>query len=653
VFLPFFVHPPWVRYLCSQMITFQQVSFDFAGRVLYSDVNWQISEGQRIGLVGKNGTGKSTLLRLITGEYTPVEGKITRSGELRLGFLNQDLLSFSSTANILEVAMGAFEEPLRLEQEIEALLQQLEHDQSEELLHDLAEKQTRFELLGGYEMEARAHEVLNGLGFDEADRQKAYNAFSGGWRMRVMLAKILLAKPNLLLLDEPTNHLDLPSIEWIEQYLQGYGGTYIIVSHDRYFLDRMVTEVVEVLHSRLHFYTGNYSQFLEQKEERMAIHKSAYENQQRFISESERFINRFRAKATKASQAQSRMKMLDRLDRLEAPEEDKTSISLRFDIDVNPGADILTLEQVSKTYDRPILNEAEAVVRRGDKIGLIGANGTGKSTVLRILAGTEAHQGSRREGYNVHSTFFAQHQLESLTLDNTILDELRSHAPHKGDTYIRTILGSFLFTGDDVEKKIKVLSGGEKSRVALAKTLVSRANFLLLDEPTNHLDLQSIEILMQALATYAGSYVVVSHDRYFLQHVTNKIWYIEGQQIREYPGTFGEYEAWKARQATASPAPAKPAQKLPAAEKPAKQSTQESPDPKQLKTAQNRLKNLERQVEQTEAQLAELAGKMAGPEHASDFGKLAELQARHDALSKTLDQLMTEWAEAEATLAQL
>ncbi|MFN8921600.1 MAG: ATP-binding cassette domain-containing protein, partial [Sphingobacteriia bacterium] len=219
------------------MITFQQVSFDFAGRVLYSDVNWQISEGQRIGLVGKNGTGKSTLLRLITGEYTPVEGKITRSGELRLGFLNQDLLSFSSTANILEVAMGAFEEPLRLEQEIEALLQQLEHDQSEELMHDLAEKQTRFELLGGYEMEARAHEVLNGLGFDEADRQKAYNAFSGGWRMRVMLAKILLAKPNLLLLDEPTNHLDLPSIEWIEQYLQGYGGTYIIVSHDRYFLD--------------------------------------------------------------------------------------------------------------------------------------------------------------------------------------------------------------------------------------------------------------------------------------------------------------------------------------------------------------------------------------------------------------------------------
>ncbi|MBX3102905.1 MAG: ABC-F family ATP-binding cassette domain-containing protein [Bacteroidetes bacterium] len=636
------------------MLTFQDVSFDFAGRMLYQDVNWQISEGQRIGLVGKNGTGKSTLLRLMIGEYSPTTGTLSRSKDLNIGFLNQDLLSFESNASILEVAQLGFKEAHKLEQEIEALLQKLEHDQSEEVLNELADKQQRFEVLGGYEMEARAHEVLNGLGFNEAERQRAFSSFSGGWRMRVMLAQILLGQPQLLLLDEPTNHLDLPSIEWIENYLQGYRGTYIVVSHDRFFLDRMVSEVVEVLHKRLHFYTGNYTRFLEQKEERMAIHKSAYENQQRFINESERFINRFRAKATKASQAQSRMKMLDKLDRIEAPESDEATMSLRFDVAVNPGADILSLKQLNKHYDDlTILHGAEATVRRGDKIGLIGANGTGKSTVLRILAHTESFEGERKEGYNVQATFFAQHQLESLKLANTLLEELRYHAPDKTDTYLRTILGCFLFSGDDVDKKIKVLSGGEKSRVALAKTLVTRANFLLLDEPTNHLDIQSIEILMEALKNYAGSYVVISHDRFFLRNVTNKVWYIEGQQIKEYPGTFAEFEEWQALNKNKVPATAPkpaPAAKVEKTPEPAPKAPAGATDTKEAKKLENRIKTLENRIADLESQKQALQQQMTGPEFASDFTKLAALQKQHTQLDTELEQHLAEWETTSEAL---
>jgi ATP-binding cassette subfamily F protein 3 len=644
------------------MLTFQDVSFDFAGRILYEDVNWQISEGQRIGLVGKNGTGKSTLLRLMIGEYTPTTGTVTRSKDLNIGFLNQDLLSFESHSSILEVAQLGFKEARQLELDIEALLHKLEYDQSDEVLNELADKQQRFEVLGGYEMEARAHEVLNGLGFSEAERARPFSTFSGGWRMRVMLAQILLSQPQLLLLDEPTNHLDLPSIEWIENYLQGYRGTYIVVSHDRYFLDRMVSEVVEVLHKRLHYYTGNYTQFLEQKVERMAIHKAAYDNQQRFINESERFINRFKAKASKASQAQSRMKMLDKLDRIEAPESDEATMSLRFDVAVNPGVDILQLKQLSKHYDSlTILNKAEATIYRGDKIGLIGANGTGKSTVLRILANTEAYEGERKEGHNVQRTFFAQHQLESLRLDNTLLEELRYHAPDKTDTYIRTILGCFLFTGDDVDKKIKVLSGGEKSRVALAKTLVMRANFMLLDEPTNHLDIQSIEILMESLKNYTGSYVVVSHDRHFLRHVTNKVWYIEGQQIKEYPGSFEEFETWQAAQKhkPQAPAPAKQpaAPARAAAATPVIASAPKTPsapapvaDAKQVKKLENRLKTLEQRIAELEAQKATLQTQMSGPEFASNFDKLASLQQQHDTLDKALDQCLQEWESTSEAL---
>jgi ATP-binding cassette subfamily F protein 3 len=524
------------------VITLQDVSFEFGNRFLYRNINWQLNPGEKIGLIGRNGTGKSTLLRIMVGEYIPAEGKITRSNGLKIGFFNQDLLSFSSDAPVFEIALQAFDELIQMQAQIDKLLTQLETDQSDEILYQLADLQTQFDLRGGYAMEARTHEILSGLGFSEQDQLQPYSTFSGGWRMRVMLAKLLLQQPDLLLLDEPTNHLDLPSITWLEGYLENYQGTYVIVSHDRGVLNRLVTQIVEVAQQKLHFYTGNYDKYVEEKILRAQIQQAAYENQQKMIQDNEKFINRFRAKASKASQVQSRIKMLDKIERLESVVEDTSHIHFKFNCKVKPGQDIIQISNLNKKYaQKVILKNTDGTIRRGDKIGLVGANGMGKTTLLRILAGLEHFEGERKLGYNVQLTVFAQHQLEALNLENTIWEELAGLAYEKGEQFVRNTLGSFLFHGDDIDKKIKVLSGGEKSRVALAKTLLSDANFLLLDEPTNHLDMVSVEVLVRALQEFEGSFLIVSHDRWFLNQVSNKIWSIENYEIKEYPGTLDEY----------------------------------------------------------------------------------------------------------------
>jgi ATP-binding cassette subfamily F protein 3 len=533
------------------MITFNNVSFEFAGNFLYEDLYWNISNGQQIGLIGKNGTGKSTLLRLITGEYTATEGQIVREKNLNIGFLNQDMLSFSFELPLFQVVQMAFKNLQKLKQDIDDLLTRLDNgDYSEELLTELSDKQNDFLIQGGYEMDARTYEVLNGLGFEEKELYKPYNKFSGGWRMRAMLAQILLSNPDLLLLDEPTNHLDLPTIKWLEGYVNNISASYIVVSHDRHFLDKMVREIVEISNRKLNFYTGNYSKYLVQKAERYEIEKAAYENQQKEIQDTERFIERFKAKASKATQAQSRVKMLDKLERLSPPEEDSALMNLRFKISNQPGQDVVTIDTVTKSFkEKIVFDKATQVIRRGAKIGLIGPNGVGKTTLLKMISGDlPLDTGNIQLGYNVNLTYFAQHQLESLTLDYTIIEELRNHAPDWSETQIRTLLGCMLFTGDTVNKKIKILSGGEKSRVALAKTLVNQSNFMILDEPTNHLDIQSIEMLIDALKNYEGTFIVVSHDRYFLEQIANTIWYIENHQIREYPGTYAEFDEWCSRQ---------------------------------------------------------------------------------------------------------
>ncbi|HTD42019.1 MAG TPA: ABC-F family ATP-binding cassette domain-containing protein, partial [Mucilaginibacter sp.] len=453
------------------MIAINNLTFEIGARALYDEANWHIKPGEKIGLIGANGTGKTTLLKIIVGEYTPTSGTISMAKDLTMGYLNQDLLSYSSDKNILHVAMEAFERQNQLHDEIEVLLKKLETDYTEDLLHKLSDKQHEFELLDGYNIEYKAHEILAGLGFSEADTHRKLSEFSGGWRMRVMLAKILLQAPDILLLDEPTNHLDLPSIQWLEDYLKAFEGAIIIVSHDRWFLDRVINRTVESRKGKLNVYAGNYTFYLEEKALREEIQRGEFKNQQSKIKQEERLIERFRAKASKAKMAQSRIKALDKMERVDDVDDDNPEVNFSFRFSRQSGRHVVTMEHLSKSFPTiEILDNAEALIEKGDKIALIGANGKGKSTLLRLIAGTDKEfKGIVHHGHNVTQTFFAQHQLEALHLENTILQELQSFAPKHNETELRTILGSFLFTGDDVFKKIKVLSGGEKSRVALAK----------------------------------------------------------------------------------------------------------------------------------------------------------------------------------------
>ena len=530
------------------LLGLQNVTFEFGARAIVEDATWHIQPNERIGLIGYNGTGKSTLLKVLTGQYSPNNGTVEKGRETTIGFLHQDLLSFDTDDSILDVAMGAFEKVKQLEKEIEALGKELERTGDETLAHDYADKLHELEVLDGYSIHHRSEEILQGLGFANADLQKPYKNFSGGWRMRVLLAKMILMHPDVLLLDEPTNHLDLPSIEWLEKYLVHYQGSVVIVSHDRFFLDRMVTKIVELYQKQLHFYTGNYSYYEAEKELRVDMQKKAFENQQDYIRQQERFVERFKAKASKAAAAQSIVKRLDRLDRIEDVEIERPNMKINFSIDKQPGRILATLKHVSKSFgDVKILENTSAEIDRGDKIALIGANGKGKSTLLRIIAGTETFDGERVWGHNVDESFYAQHQLEALNQNNDVLQELKDCGSGKNDLELRSLLGAFLFSGDTVEKKIKVLSGGEKARVALAKTIASRANFLMLDEPTNHLDIHSVDLLVQSLIRYEGSIVLVSHDRYFISRVANKIWEIEDHKIREFKGTYAEWEDWKER----------------------------------------------------------------------------------------------------------
>jgi ATP-binding cassette subfamily F protein 3 len=530
------------------LLGLQNVTFEFGARTIVEDATWHIQPNERIGLIGYNGTGKSTLLKVLTGQYTPSRGTVEKGRETTIGFLHQDLLGFDTEESILEVAMGAFERVRQLEKELEIIGEELSRTGDEKLANDYADLLHEMDVLDGYSIHHRTEEILQGLGFTNAELQKPYKNFSGGWRMRVLLAKMILMHPDVLLLDEPTNHLDLPSIEWLEKYLLHYQGAVVIVSHDRFFLDRMCNKIVELYQQQLNFYTGNYSYYEKEKEVRVDMQKKAFENQQDYIRQQERFVERFKAKASKAAQAQSIVKRLDKLDRIEDVEIERPNIRINFSVERQPGKVICTLKNVSKRFkDVEIVNNTGAEIERGDKIALIGANGKGKSTMLRIIAGVELFDGEREWGHNVKESFYAQHQLEALTLSNDILEEMKDASSGKTDLELRALLGSFLFSGDTVEKKIKVLSGGEKARVALAKVIASKANFLMLDEPTNHLDIHSVDLLVESLNKYEGSLILVSHDRYFISRIANKIWEIDDQKIREFKGNYAEWEDWKER----------------------------------------------------------------------------------------------------------
>jgi ATP-binding cassette subfamily F protein 3 len=626
-----------------EMISINNLTFEIGSRALYDEASWHIKPGDKVGLIGANGTGKSTLLRLIVGQYKPTSGTISMAKDLKIGYLNQDLLSYHSEKSILHVAMEAFERQNQLHTEIENLLKKLETDYSDDILNKLSDKQTEFEALDGYNIEFRAHEILAGLGFSEDEQSRPLATFSGGWRMRVMLARILLQAPDILLLDEPTNHMDLPSIKWLENYLQAFEGAIVIVSHDRYFLDRIIKKTVESRKGKLTLYAGNYSFYLEEKAMRNEIQAGQFKNQQAKIKQEERLIERFRAKASKAKMAQSRIKALERMDRVDDVDDDNPEVNFSFKFSKPSGRHVVTLENISKSYPNlEILRNTNALIEKGDKIALIGANGKGKSTLLRIVADDDKNfEGTAIKGHNVSQTFFAQHQLEALHLENSIIAEMQAFAPKHTETELRSILGCFLFTGDDAFKKIKVLSGGEKSRVALAKALTADANFLVLDEPTNHLDMASVNILIQALQQYEGTFIVVSHDRYFLDNVANKIWFIENKEIKEYPGTYQEYEEWNAKRVIK---PEVKEEKKVVKEEPKKQKQAPSDDTKRILLKKNKeLAQLEEQIATKDEEVKKLEAHLASEEVYSDAVKLQEATRNYNSAKAEYDQLQQNW----------
>jgi len=636
------------------MLSITNLSYFIGGRPLYENANMFVRPKDKIGLIGLNGRGKSTLLRLINGEYKPDGGSISKSNDCTLGFLNQDLLSFQTDDSILAVAMTAFKEVVDIEKQLEVIIKKLETEYSDALVEKLSKLQEKYDHLDGYTIQSKAEEVLEGIGFTTADLHRPLKEFSGGWRMRVMLAKLLLEKPSLLMLDEPTNHLDLPSIEWVENYLRNYEGAVIIVSHDRMFLDNVVSKTVDVTQQQLVTYEGNYSFYLQEKELRQEIQQNAFENQQQKIRQTERFIERFKAKATKARQVQSRVKALERMDLVEEVVDDSAAVNFRFKFNQQPGRFITNLNHVSKSYGPlEILKNTSVAIERGDKIALIGANGKGKSTLLRIIAGEEPIEGERVGGYNVIRAFYAQHQLESLHVENEILEELLQAGSGKTDQELRNVLGCFLFSDDDVYKKIKVLSGGEKSRVALAKTLISEANFLLLDEPTNHLDFISENILIQALQQYQGSFVVVSHNRHFVGQIANKIWYIEDKQIKEYPGTYDEFEYWKKKIEAegVKSEPPKPVQKKEPVQQPAP--APNNSQQAKLKTLEKDLKKVEDQLAQLENRKTSLEAEMAKPEVFSQVEKLRGVQETYQKALQELEALNKRWEELATSIDSL
>ena len=643
------------------MIALVDFSFEFAGRYLFKDSNWHIKRGEKIGLVGLNGTGKSTLLKVISGEYELREGRIEFEKGVSIGFFNQDLLSMDLKGDLLNVVLQGKPILYNAEKEMGEIYEKLaENSEDSSLLDRLGELQDDFNRLGGYTWRSEAETILEGLGFSTADMAKPFGKFSGGWRMRALLAKLLLSEPDLLMLDEPTNHLDLPTIEWLETYLQSYNGTFIVVSHDRHFLDNTVTRTVEVSYSQLNHFKGNFTKYLDLKAENDALMARKFQNQQSFINQQMQFISRFRYKASKAKAVQSRVRQLDKMDKIEIPEEEKRKFEIRFNIKITPGKQILKIDKISKAYPGiALFKQASAQIYRGDKIAFVGANGKGKTTLLKLIAEHEPYEGVIEPGWNVETAFFAQHQMESLNLKNNLLEEIARAGGQYTDAELRSTLGCFLFSGEEVFKKVKVLSGGERSRLALAKTLLMQANFLLLDEPTNHLDMFSASVLAQALEDYKGTFVVVSHDRTFLSRVANKIWWIEDGQLREFIGSYDEYAEYLRKKEEQS---LTEQDKMSVREPKKELGKSKKTEAKKPKISKFSYAQIEKKMAELDAKLADFTNDLAEidiraakPEVAADFEQLQSIiEERNLILSKSektqkkYDALFDQWMEQQS-----
>ena len=528
------------------MIQFDNVSKSFPSGSLFSGVTLSIKKGVRAGLVGKNGSGKTTLLRMMLGLDSPDSGKIKKEKNLTIGYLQQEII-VGSEKSILEEVLASFPEIDGLGEQIFSLSNQLaKSPDNNDIAEELGVLQFKFESMGGWDLEKKAKKILGGLGFVEWQFKEPMRKFSGGWRMRVALSKILMQEPDVLFLDEPTNHLDLEATIWLEKFLASWKGGMVLISHDRTFLDRSINHIIEIDLRRIKIFKGTYSDFIKNKKVEMDLYLNAYKNQQREIKETERFIERFRYKNTKATQVQSRIKKLEKLEILEEPSEDNSSIRLTIPQPNRSPLRLVSCEGVGKSYgDVEVFNDLKFVVERENKIGLVGINGAGKSTLLKMLAGVEKpSNGSFEYGQNIKVSYYAQHQLETLEEKDTVYESIEKFALGMTETQIRTYLGGFLFSGDEIEKKVKVLSGGEKARLALGRMLLDPSNLLLLDEPTNHLDMVSRSIVEEAMASFEGSIVCISHDRHFLNKITNITCEVGNGGVITYQGNY-EYYEWK------------------------------------------------------------------------------------------------------------
>ncbi|MBD2097598.1 ABC-F family ATP-binding cassette domain-containing protein [Trichocoleus sp. FACHB-591] len=528
------------------MLRLERISKIYPTGEVLKDVSWEVKPGDRIGLVGVNGAGKSTQLKIIAGEMEPTTGEIIRPSSLRIAHLTQEF-DVNPSRTVREEMWQAFEEANQAHTALSEIHRQMETATPEELdvlIRKMDRFQRQFEALDGYGLEAQIEKILPEIGFEPEDGDRLVSAFSGGWQMRMSLGKILLQSPDLLLLDEPTNHLDLETIEWLETYLKGLSTPLVIVSHDREFLDRLCTQIVETERGVSTTYLGNYSAYLQQKSELRDAQLSAYERQQKELDKQQTFVDRFRASATRSTQAKSREKQLEKIERIEAPTGDVRTLHFRFPPAPRSGREVVMIEDLVHTYDEKILFlGAELLIERGDRVAFLGPNGAGKSTVLRIIMGMEqATEGSVKLGdHNVIPSYFEQNQAEALDLNKTVMETIHDEVPDWKNEEVRTLLGRFLFSGDTVYKRVEALSGGEKARLALAKMLLRPANLLILDEPTNHLDIPAKEMLEEALQNYDGTAIIVSHDRYFISQVANKIVEIRDGEFRVYLGDYHYY----------------------------------------------------------------------------------------------------------------
>jgi len=643
------------------MISVDRVSISFGGQYLFREISFLVNSKDKIGLVGRNGAGKTTLFKVFMGLHAPDEGRVMVPGDIRLGYLPQQMV-ITDIRTLFEEAETAFDEIQVLEKEIVHLNAQVaertDYESADylDLLEQLSEKSERFHLLDTGSRDQRIEQVLLGLGFERSDFGRATREFSGGWRMRIELAKILLKSPDVILLDEPTNHLDIDSIGWLEQFLFDYHGAVLLISHDRVFLDRVTNRTVEIVLGSLHDYRVPYSKYVSLRQERREQQLAAYRNQQKLIADTRDFIERFRYKNTKAVQVQSRIKMLDKLDIIEVDEEDSSSMNIRFPASPRSGSVVLTIRELTAGYDkRIVLHEAGLTLQRGEKVAFVGRNGEGKTTLSRIIAGELPHKGELKLGHNVALGYFAQNQDELLNGERTVLDTLDEVAVGEVRTKIRDILGAFLFSGSDVDKKVKVLSGGERSRLALARLLLEPCNLLILDEPTNHLDMRSKDILKKALLAYDGTLIVVSHDREFLDGLVTKIYEFGNQTIREHIGGIYEFLQRKKMDSLDQLQLKRRNAETGAADAPGgKVSFREKKDhDRELRKLENQISRAEESITRLETDMKEIENQMSEPGVLDNGLRQAELFEQYGKAKASLQQQVSVWEALNTSLEEL